>query len=116
MRADTYGSARRQYTNFRYAAVRTWSRREACCAAQKADRPGSSLQPRRHQAAAVVVAEVGAVVLERPVPRRHIDRGRRLDVVLLLREVFLDAEDDLSSLCHVERSTLPDEHVGEHGI
>src|SRR5205823_9580357 len=50
----------------------------------------SSTQPRRHQPAAVVVADVGPIVLQRTVPHADIDARRHGDVVLLLREVPLD--------------------------
>src|SRR5688572_22283714 len=52
--------------------------------------PVSAVQPGRQQPRAVVVAEVGAVVLERALPDRDVDSRRHLHVVLLLGEVPLD--------------------------
>src|SRR5262249_15519276 len=62
-----------------------------------------AIQPRRHEAAAPVVAEVGAIVLERPIPDGDVDGRGHLNVVLLLRQIPLDVEDDLAALREVER-------------
>src|SRR5258706_2770165 len=62
----------------------------------------SPIQPRRHQAAAVVVPDVWSVVLQRGVPHADVHARRDGDVVLLLREVALDLVHDLAPLADVE--------------
>src|SRR5205085_1680322 len=52
--------------------------------------PALPLQPGRQQPSAVVVPEVRSVVLQRAVPDRDVRPGRRVHVVLLLRQVALD--------------------------
>src|SRR5262249_24575014 len=76
----------------------------------------SALQPGGEKPAAVIVAEIGAVVLKRAVPHRDVDAGIRRDVVLLPGEVPLDLRDQLLALGDVEVAALAHEHVGEHGI
>src|SRR5262245_32128856 len=77
---------------------------------------GLLVEPGGHQAPAVVVPEVGPVVLQRRRPRRHVDLRGVLHVVLLLGEVALDVVDDLLPLRRVQRAPLLHEHVGDHGI
>src|SRR5262249_42813623 len=76
----------------------------------------SALQPGGEQPAAVIVAEIRAVVLERAVPHCDVDAGIRRDVVLLLGQITLDGGDLLLALGDVEGAALANEHVGEHGI
>src|SRR5512145_2541349 len=57
--------------------------------------PHLPIQPGGHQPPAVVVAQIGAVVLQRVVPHRDVHARRRLNVVLLLGQVALDVEDHL---------------------
>src|SRR5207249_5420354 len=79
-------------------------------------RDSSPVEPRRHEPAAVVVAHVRPVVLERALPDRDVDAGRHLHVVLLLGQVALDVVDDLAALGDVGRAPLADQHVGHHRV
>src|SRR5437016_5434338 len=76
----------------------------------------SALEPRRDEPAAVVVAEVGPVVLQRTVPYRGVHLSHRRRVVDLPGEIALDVLDDLAALGGIERAALTDDHVGDDGI
>jgi hypothetical protein len=68
------------------------------------------------QAAAVVVAEVRPVVLQRAVPHGD-DHGRReLHVVLLAGEVALQLGEDLAPPGGVDRAALAHEEIGHHRV
>src|SRR5438309_1896312 len=75
-----------------------------------------AVEPGRRQAAAVVVAHVRSVVLERAFPDGDVHAGRHLHVVLLLGQVALDVVDQLAAPGDVERAPLADEHVGHHRV
>src|SRR5678815_2501782 len=72
------------------------------------ERPGDTLavEPCSHEAAAVIVAEIGAVVLQGAVPDRDVDSRGELHVVLLLGQIALQVVDDLAPLRHVEDAPL----------
>src|SRR6266852_8647835 len=74
------------------------------------------VEPGGHQAAAVVVTQVGPVVLERLVPDRVVDLRTDLNVVLLLGQVSLDFEDLLPPLGGIRGPSLADQHVRYHRI
>src|SRR2546428_6726779 len=76
----------------------------------------SAVEPGCGQSSAVVVAEVGAVVLERAVPDGGVGGRRELHVVLLIRQVALDVVDQLAALGDVERAPLAYEQIGDDGI
>src|SRR5437879_2998766 len=75
-----------------------------------------AVEPGRQQAAAVVVAHVRSVVLERAFPDGDVHAGRHLHVVLLLGQVALDVVDQLAPLGNVEGAPLAHEHVGDDRI
>src|SRR5712664_771995 len=76
----------------------------------------SALEPRRDEPTAVVVAEVGPVVLQRTVPHRGVHLSHRRRVVDLLGEIALDVVDDLAALRGIDRAALTDDHIGDDGI
>src|SRR5438552_2399686 len=78
--------------------------------------PPSSVEPRRGEAAAVVVAEVRSVVLQRALPHRDRDRRGDLDVVLLLRQMPLQLREELAPLHGVCRPALAHEQIGDDRI
>src|SRR5688572_8027530 len=74
--------------------------------------PTLPVEPGGQQATAVVVADIGPVVLEGGVPDGDVDRRRQLHVVLLPGQVLLDLEDHLAALGDVERAPLAHQQVG----
>src|SRR5436853_7140271 len=78
--------------------------------------PPSTVEPGGGQAAADVVAEVRAIVLQRAVPHGGGQPGGEGDIVLLPGEVALDLVDHLAPLADVERAPLADDEVGDHGV
>src|SRR3989441_7029994 len=82
----------------------------------RAYRITSPVEPGCHESAAVVVAEVWPVVLERTVPNGNIDPRRDLDVVLLFGQVTLQVVDNLPALGDVEDTPLTDQHVGDDRV
>src|SRR5882672_4165699 len=76
----------------------------------------SALEPRRDEPAAVVVAEVGPVVLQRALPDGRVDLRDGGRVVGLLRQIPLDLLDQVAALGEIERAPLTDEHVGHDRI
>src|SRR5262249_2851136 len=62
---------------------------------------GSAIKPRRQEAAAPVVAEIGPVILHGGVPHPDVHAGGRVHVILLLGRVALDLVEDLAPLGHV---------------
>src|SRR5688572_26636119 len=76
----------------------------------------SAVQPGCHEPPAVIVADVGGVVLDRGVPDADVNTRRQLHVVLLLRQVALQVVDDLAALGGVERPALPHQQVGGDGV
>src|SRR5258706_10953140 len=78
--------------------------------------PPLPLQPRSNRPPAVVVPEVGPVVPHRRIPDRDVVPRRRVDVVLLPRQVSLDLLDDLAPLLDVGGAALAHEQVVERGV
>src|SRR5689334_17460506 len=76
----------------------------------------SAIEPGRHEASPVVVAEARRVVLQRVLPDADVLARRHLDVVLLAGQVPLDVENDLPGLGEVGGPSLALEHVGHHRI
>src|SRR5262245_54476921 len=76
----------------------------------------SPVEPGRDQAAAVIVPEIGSVVLEGSVP--HEDHYRRVDLqdVLLGGHVALDLVDELAARGDVRGAALADQEIGQDGI
>src|SRR6266700_3541989 len=75
-----------------------------------------SLQPQGSGTAPVVEGDIGAIVFDIWCPGRrgHIDA--HVHVVLLLRRIALDVEDDFSARLQVLRAPLCLEHGRERGI
>src|SRR5215813_935266 len=78
--------------------------------------PSSTIQPGRGEAPAVIVAEVGAVVLQRGVPDGEGNDRIRLRPIDLLAEVALNVVDDLSALGDLPHPSLTQDQVGEGRI
>src|SRR5262245_44425295 len=72
---------------------------------------GLPIEPGGGEAAAVVEAEVGPVVLEGAVPDRDVDAARHVHVVLLHGQVALDLVDDLAPGLEVGGAPLADEEI-----
>src|SRR5467141_58920 len=95
----------------------TTSRRTRYRLSTPSPRPRTSpVEPCREEAAAVVVAEVRPVILQRAVPHRGIDLPDRGRVVNLPGEIALDVVDDLAALGGIERAPLTNDHVGDDGV
>src|SRR5438445_107490 len=76
----------------------------------------SPVQPGAQQAAAVVVAEVGAVVLQRAVPHEEGDGRIDLDDVLLDGHQTLDLVDEPPARGHLLGPPLANQKIGEGGV
>src|SRR6266849_3140751 len=76
----------------------------------------SPLEPGGEEPPAVVVTEVGPIVLQRPIPGGDVDAGGNLDVVLLAGEVALEIVKHLAALDGVGDPSLADQEVGHHGV
>src|SRR5262250_178746 len=78
--------------------------------------PSLSVEPGGQQPTAVIVPEIGPVVLDRAVP--HEDDDGRVDLrdVLLGRQVALDLVEQPSPGRDVLRAPLADEEIGQHGV
>src|SRR5215471_16195264 len=74
------------------------------------------VQPRAHEAPAVVVADVGPEILDIGHPRRYRAHRSAEGVVDLLRGVALDVEHQVAALLLVEGAPLLLDHVGELGV
>src|SRR5262245_8673725 len=77
---------------------------------------GSAIQPCRREAAAEIVAEVRAVVLQRALPHRDAEPRMNRDVVLLRGEMALHGVDQLTTLRRVERAALTQDQVRRDGV
>src|SRR6266508_5924787 len=71
--------------------------------------PHLSIQPQRRGAVAVVEAGVRGVVLHRRLPRSREHRGVQIHVVLLLRGVPLNVEDELPARLQILRAHRSEE-------
>src|SRR5262249_14554774 len=81
-----------------------------------ARRVGSAVEPGGAQAPAVVVAEVGRVVLEGALPHGDVRPRGKVDVVLLPREVSLDLVNDVAAGLDLRGAPLLHEQVVEDRI
>src|SRR5205085_8666370 len=100
-----------------YPRSRPWSQCEHCATSMSPHGAVRlSLQPQGSGTAPVVEGDIGAIVLDiwRPGRRGHIDA--HVHVVLLLRHIVLDVEDDFPARLQVLGAPLFLEHGRERGV
>src|SRR5215831_15422183 len=78
--------------------------------------PASAIQPGGREPPAEIVAEVGAVVLQRALPHGDAEARMDGDVVLLGCQMALDGVDQLTTLGDVERAPLTQDQVRRDGV
>src|SRR5207247_6608162 len=84
----------------------------------KTKRPNAflAIQPGGGESPAVVVAEIGTIVLQRGIPHGQGDDRVRLRPVDLLSQVALDLVDELSTLGEVPHPALTKDEIGERWV